>query len=543
MMSTLNLHQSEHGHLDIPEPAAATPVLVLGTPDPPMEQKHPPVIELPINAPQPVPETETPSLPYSQKRPRNRLPPHWPHLIDIYYSSAHYWFPIIPKQDTLRRAHALCAASAPGSSIASPPSEDLAALWAVMAYASYQEGISKTLIDSHQSEDRIFGLTEEFLQEALALTAGHDATSQVGHVQALLISAVLCLSLGSMARAWLLTGRAVYMAIELGLFRTHHAAAASVVLDDKSERAALGCFVLDTLMAVRLGRRPYLQSVDLYRTSLTTSDGIEEWETWHPQSINGVTYMPSPAKTLSSFAKFVELITVLNDFSRASPSEATDPRLISQTIQRILCQDFKWSSEQSVSSNVPPTPQVLNLNAAAASFCHFLQSKNISSEGDTRSLAYNGASILGLPNTAIRQLQEYHHQYICPLHSIYLNLIPNGFELRNQNQTASHPAIGDAKTIIQYLSSDSLSKIWPRESRGSSVAQNPVMENSVLPGMISPPNGENPNWATSFGTSSNDLYDSLVSLNAGDWSGASRAFLENLGISQDSGLFEGAGLF
>jgi len=234
------------------------------------------------------------------------LPDRTWHLIDIFFSYTHCWFPIIEKHDILRISYQY-SQKEPTSS--SSQSGNHAVLWAILAYAEHQDG---TIGPPSRSKDVGSDWTVDRLyKEAKMLIPPEEGTFELDHVQALLILTLLNMGLGYWSRAWLLVGQAVRVAIDLGLSKGRAAA------DKKSQNAQvfLGCFALDTLVALQLGRTPQLRVSDLKLVGLVEEDGSAEWNPWE-DSLSMERHPPEgrrgPAEILSTFNRLIPLIAIIN---------------------------------------------------------------------------------------------------------------------------------------------------------------------------------------------------------------------------------------
>jgi hypothetical protein len=135
-----------------------------------------------------------------------------------------------------------------------------------------------------------------------------------GCVQALLVLTILQIDQGFLSQAWITIGKAVYTASLLNIIPSAELPSQPMV-DDKQRRLFLGLFVLETLVAYALGKRPYLHISDFTKIGPLSVDSIEEWEPWRPlevqQSSTGQrTHIPG--RSLSTFNAFVDLVTLLN---------------------------------------------------------------------------------------------------------------------------------------------------------------------------------------------------------------------------------------
>lgn len=480
-----------------------------------------------------IQDTEAPLL-------KNQLPSNWHTLVDTYYSSVHCWFPIIPKQDILRCAHGLCSASSGDVSVIiklcylshfcflnrilliiplaifrdifrgtfswkfdtevscrvylkflryisqeCSPYSQIASLWAVLAFGSYQSCIAPTYPESPATPSQYQGL----LRQSLTLSMAPDSAAEIGHIRALLLSSLLCLGGDCLSQAWLAIGRAVYMTIDMGLTKTQDGCGLSI-LNDKLERIVLGSFILDTVVSFRLGRRPHLRTADLHNIALTNLDGIEEWESWNRLGLADISTTPIPARVLSCFSSWAEVMAKLNDFAHLPDDTFTD-QYVGHIIQEISALAMSSLSNITSSTAPAPTPQSLNLLVAGASICRALWNRRSTcnlSRGHGSRLTDSSADLPGLafPKAFIQKIKHHDINFVSPMYNIYLHISGLG----PPEDTSTH---GTEKQRAAF--------------------------HAILDLLKNPPNCDNTNTANnppaiSVGT---DLYDSLLSLDEVHW--------------------------
>ncbi|CAI6099402.1 unnamed protein product [Clonostachys chloroleuca] len=248
------------------------------------------------------------------------LPPNWSQLIEIYMTNTHCWLPIIQKYTLYRSASLLCGPGGQGQG-PKPSSGEICSLWAVLAYGSHQLLVLDPSVTP--SGASLYAL-------AIHMANHGQVEYEAGHVHALLTLALLETSQKSWMSAWLCVGRAVYIASGLGIVPPRQGPS-MVNSDDSRQRLALGCFVLDTLIASRLGLRPYLQQNDFFDLGTLSSDGIEEWELWRPitnMNMQPASFSPGPSRVLSTFNHFCYIVAILNSLSCSShhKNETIHPR-------------------------------------------------------------------------------------------------------------------------------------------------------------------------------------------------------------------------
>ncbi|CAG8982994.1 hypothetical protein HYALB_00003573 [Hymenoscyphus albidus] len=236
------------------------------------------------------------------------LPSETWNLLDVYFSYTHPWLPIIEKHDLLRTSYQY------SQSHNSLGSGDHAALWAVIAFAKFQHRAINKIPRAQGSVREMVWTAERIYSHARTLIPNEEGNFELGHVQALLILTLANMGTGEFSRAWSLIGQAVRAAIDLELDTD----AETIVNKPKSrsKHVYLGCFVLDTLVAARLRRRPHLRSQDIDLVGGIDEDGLEEWDPWTDclsvrKTNPGSSRVPS--SILSTFNRLVQVLQVLNE--------------------------------------------------------------------------------------------------------------------------------------------------------------------------------------------------------------------------------------
>ncbi|KAK5045674.1 hypothetical protein LTR84_009043 [Exophiala bonariae] len=224
------------------------------------------------------------------------LPESAPNLLNHYFKYTHCWFPILNRPNTLRKLYEYRRSSRSTQ----PKSADLALLWAICAYSQQQVSRSSASEVLNQDMDATI---QQMRRTARSLIPTETENLESGHIQAILLIVLLDMGTGSWTSAWLLIGLAVRMVLDR---------IESLESPGKVWLATLqGCFVLDTLIAVRLERPPHLQSGHLKRANFLDADGHEEWEPWQPGG-NEATQSREPAFTISCFNRLTDLCMIVN---------------------------------------------------------------------------------------------------------------------------------------------------------------------------------------------------------------------------------------
>ncbi|KAF5864451.1 hypothetical protein ETB97_007554 [Aspergillus alliaceus] len=249
-----------------------------------------------------------------------RLPSNAWALIDIYFTYTQCWFPILEKHDVLRTAfrHSEGETSVSASSAGSG---NHAALWAVLALASIQEAsITATRQLPQISSDR--PNPKQLYATAKSLLPEEEGVHDIGHVQALLILSLIKLGQQEWTAAWMLVGHAVRISQCLRFDRppsTLPPNGDAVKGSGRTKHVLLGCFVLETVIAMQTDQVPSLRKSDLIKIGPINEDGLEEWHPWEDQT--GIRPVESsrsnfhrgPLHALSAFNRLISLVCILND--------------------------------------------------------------------------------------------------------------------------------------------------------------------------------------------------------------------------------------
>lgn len=287
------LPESDDQDSDADIPARDASASVLPDPTPPAREAPPanvPAISLPVT----TRPTETVPLP----------PERW-RLFDIYFAYTHCWFPVCEKHDILKLSYSYPESGLQLSSGMAASGEH-AELWAVLALSSLQDGPTSqatgTALDSASSlaPNCIYGI-------ARTLIPSESGAFEVGHVKALLLLALFNIAQGSSEAAWLLLGHASRIMIDL-----EHKPPSQV---SRFKHVFSGCYLLDCIVSMQLGRQPYLQTSDIERIGRVYEDGLEEWQPWTGcfESASGPVGPQSraPALTLSTFNRLIGLADIM----------------------------------------------------------------------------------------------------------------------------------------------------------------------------------------------------------------------------------------
>lgn len=288
-----------------------------------------------------------------------QLPEYTPKLLDLYFSHTQSWFPIIAKHSVLRTYYSY-STGALALNRKFSGSGNHAVLWAILSYATAQ---SKPLTDASQLvlPDPI-ATAKEFYSIARSLIPTEKENFEVGHVQALLLLTLVNIGLEDWTAAWLLSNQATSLVLHLGI--GHQNAVGQQNQDNSLNKAIfLGCFVVDTILAIRLGRCSTMRPEDLTAVGFLEEDGLEEWNPWmlvfYPDGQPQDRALPprGPVLSRSCFNRLVQLASFLNRISRQEPSSLDAPW---------FCQNF-MKDMQTWEGKLPATCRLAALCNTAAS--------------------------------------------------------------------------------------------------------------------------------------------------------------------------------
>lgn len=230
------------------------------------------------------------------------LPANCWRLLDVYFSYSHCWFPILEKGLVHKACWSYPAEGPYAAGDNYPGSSSHAELWAALAVAAYQEDASHSEHGHGDAEGQM--KPDEIYHAARRLIPSENGTFETRHVNALLLLALVDIGRRKYTSSWILVGTATRIATALNL--------QSRPVDTGSRRpyhTYMACFILDTLLAVRLGQPPHLRAGDVPTTGPSGEDDQDEWDLWTPcQGFGPVRSSApsprSPAHSMSSFAAF-----------------------------------------------------------------------------------------------------------------------------------------------------------------------------------------------------------------------------------------------
>lgn len=441
-----------------PSPPATNYPIRVSVPDAPPEQQQ-------TSCPAP---TQEPLPPAQPKDNTASLPPNWFHLLDIYFTNTHCWFPIVQRHECLRTAHLLANQTTAGSKDPITRGERKL-LWAILAHTAQSSQSSAMSPPDDQGSQ----ICNQLRDEAESLITNDQPERDIDDVRAFLLLALLHTGCKSWAKAWQYVGQAVYLAVDLGHI-ARRAGLSHGMYDDNRSRTVLGCFVLETLIAARLNRRPYLRRSDICLTALEPN-GIEEWEPWQPH--RGLTIaspgLHSPGHVSSTFNQFAVLVCVLNDMITEPPEDLPGyptPQVINSIegwVEQLptQCQAI-FRGEP---SKVAISPQILNFSLAFGSIIFSLKSRKALATNDPFHDSQLEQKMDNALRVASRQIDILGPQHLPTVSETYLSLFEQRFSVRNRllNDNPSY-----SSTICDKLRG-SLEGLWQNNRSFPSRIENP----------------------------------------------------------------------
>ncbi|QYT06451.1 Zn(2)-C6 fungal-type domain-containing protein [Trichoderma simmonsii] len=186
-------------------------------------------------------------------------------MVDSYLTYTNCWFPILEPHELLRTFHQYhrhTEGSRDGQT---------AVLWATLAFESCQTASTETMPHIDLSQQPLY-------QKARALIPTEDASHDFGHVQALLILAMMNMGYNRLKSCWLLVGHASRLMSYLER-RTTPSGLKTGCIDAFSTRKAhllVALSILETLLTLRTEALRIFERRHCHAS--LPEDGLEEWE-------------------------------------------------------------------------------------------------------------------------------------------------------------------------------------------------------------------------------------------------------------------------
>ncbi|KAI4652621.1 uncharacterized protein J4E79_008928 [Alternaria viburni] len=248
--------------------------------------------------PPPLPDLHSPRLQQSAgSSTLTPLPTDCWRLIEIYCTYTQCWLPIADKLEILKLSYSYAEQGLALSSDMSN-SGSYAEMWSVFAVGSTHDDASLAGESYHPwPSGRLYDIARQLIPNELG-------KFELGHVKALLNLALFNIHGKLFDAAWHLVGGALRLALML--------AESPDAVTLRLKHVISSCFVLDSLLALHLKRRPYLDRADISWMGKIEEDGMEEWQPWGGHLNLGPSRLSnSPTLALSTFNALMELVDIL----------------------------------------------------------------------------------------------------------------------------------------------------------------------------------------------------------------------------------------
>lgn len=218
-------------------------------------------------------------------------------LIEVYFTNVQSWLPICEKHDILKTAYDLPVQGIPSVS-GQPGSGLFAELWSVLAVGSlYGTAMTCNPLDSSSVKPR------KLYEHAKSLVPSELDRLDIGHIKALLNLVVFNMLRIHTGDAWLLVGSASRVLESVDQV--------TLMSNPRGKHVYFGCFLLDSMLALQLKRRPHFRRSDFVHLGTIDEDGLEEWQPWSGFQDPSHAGRRAPLLSLSIFNSLVDLVDVL----------------------------------------------------------------------------------------------------------------------------------------------------------------------------------------------------------------------------------------
>jgi hypothetical protein len=393
------------------------------------------------------------------------------HLLDIYFTHTHSWLPIVEKHDILKTYHEYSTrgGETPKSS---PISESRAVLWSILAFADVQFASIDT--SNMEEQERASLSTGDLYAYARSLIPREDGVFGIGHVQSLLLLSLLNLGAGKSQAAWLLSGQAVRIALQLELHQQRDASlhSAKISVMTRGKHVFLGCFAVDTLIAAQLGRPPHLTTEDIDAIGEGIEEnGLEEWDAWS-DSLGSKRQEPSsphPPLICSTFNKLLVTMRALNQLAREVSSNRTDNSSIKTTISTLHASHNNKNGPEQLSLPWSPgtilLPHHFNLHLAylTVMMSFLLRQHELFKVGNAAESTFRDLSHLVIQTSHILTKFEDSFGLVIapPITEYFVSILRDSYRLLERNSLVYTNGIdGNWRATLQIHISN-MHKVWP----------------------------------------------------------------------------------
>ncbi|KAI8937168.1 hypothetical protein NX059_006380 [Plenodomus lindquistii] len=219
-------------------------------------------------------------------------------LFDLYFTYTQAWLPICEKHDILKLSYSYPEEGLPLASDQGV-SGSHAEMWSILAVASlYNDSPATPSCQSSQSPTR----PTRLYKIARSLVPTELGRFDLEHVKALLNLTLFHIVLSRLNPAWLLIGHASRI--------LESTDTSNLIAGPRHKHVFAGCFLLDSMLATQLGRRPHFRKTDLDHLGKIDEDGLEEWQPWYGHSPS-LEQMRMPMLAMSNLNSLLGLVDIL----------------------------------------------------------------------------------------------------------------------------------------------------------------------------------------------------------------------------------------
>ncbi|RLV93020.1 Quinic acid utilization activator [Spathaspora sp. JA1] len=243
------------------------------------------------------------------------FPPNLQTIVDEYFRIHHPWIPMLDRVSIIRQVQQLSKQTPTSDNKSNTTAPDLnliALVWAVVAMG--QLAISPLDIAT----------TQTYAKHAI-IALENSITSTIETIQAQVLLGIYYYQLGMWDFSWVLISSGSRMAIDVRLMRPSAPANSSGYIHNETveslangkkyittlnninrERTWASVYIINTVLAARMGRSPVVRASDWPIPSINT-EGWEEWESWEGGNIK-----LEAGRFLSTFNEAVKVVSIVN---------------------------------------------------------------------------------------------------------------------------------------------------------------------------------------------------------------------------------------
>ncbi|KAL7923544.1 hypothetical protein ACQKWADRAFT_289933 [Trichoderma austrokoningii] len=235
-----------------------------------------------------------------------KLPLNYRHLLNIYFSYTHCWFPILDREEIFATAR-ICETQAGSISDYARKdaitSSNLAVLWSTMAVAAFQDAHSSAPLVSEGAVSPI-----EIFSIARSLIPQEEDHFDISGIQANLLHAIILIGRENMLAASLITGKAMRL---ISYLRRVNGDAQKSALD----KLAAACNLIEVLTSICIGQ-PF-RILDMRNLQLNSPSSLSFTDSFSPTygfgklSLNPDSARPQipPLFALDQLSRFAQILS------------------------------------------------------------------------------------------------------------------------------------------------------------------------------------------------------------------------------------------